>query len=30
MKNEHLTMQLSDGRQLGYAEYGDSAGHPLT
>tara|TARA_R110002126_G_scaffold239409_1_gene382628 strand:- start:55103 stop:55969 length:867 start_codon:yes stop_codon:yes gene_type:complete len=29
MRNDHLMMQLSDGRQLGYAEYGDSAGHPV-
>ena len=29
MKNDNLVMQLSDGRQLGYAEYGDSAGHPV-
>lgn len=29
MKKDNLVMQLSDGRQLGYAEYGDSAGHPV-
>jgi len=29
MKQDNLVMQLSDGKQLGYAEYGDSAGHPI-
>ncbi len=27
--NQNLTFKLSDGRRLGYAEYGDSAGHPV-
>ena len=29
MTKETLTVTLTDGRQLGYAEYGDSAGHPV-
>lgn len=27
--NENLTLRLQDGRQLGYAEYGDLAGKPI-
>ena len=27
--NEHLTLKRADGRQLGYAEYGDPTGHPV-
>ena len=29
MTQQTLTVTLTDGRQLGYAEYGDSAGHPV-
>jgi pimeloyl-ACP methyl ester carboxylesterase len=29
MKKDNLTIKLPDGRQLGYAEYGDPDGHPV-
>lgn len=29
MKKDNLMMKLPDGRQLGYAEYGDPDGHPV-
>jgi pimeloyl-ACP methyl ester carboxylesterase len=29
MMQDNMTFTLSDGRQLGYAEYGDPTGHPI-